>query len=283
SCRCVKRTGSRPQAISANPASAGGQFLTTSAFGTDGFTVGARTTINAGVRFDRNRAYSQDLPGADLLGHETDETIQGLGTMYTWNLWSPRLGIAAKLSADGRTMFRASYGRFNQGVLTGELEPFHPGAATTTTMGFDQATGAYTTLVSVIGPRDLVINSQMRAPHTDDYSIGVDREIGPQLAVAVAYVRKDGSDFIGWTEIGGQYAETPTVLKNGETMSVFKLLNKPGDRRYFLTNPDEYSLKYNGLVTVVEKRRANGWQALASYTFSSASGVMGSSATPAPA
>jgi hypothetical protein len=126
-----------------------------------------------------------------------------------------------------------------------------------------------------------VINSQMRAPHTDDYSIGVDREVGPQLAVSAAYIRKDGSDFIGWTEIGGQYAETPTVLKNGETLSVFKLLNKPGDRRYFLTNPDEYSLKYNGLVTVVEKRRANGWQALASYTFSSASGVMASSATTA--
>jgi len=34
-------------------------------------------------------------------------------------------------------------------------------------------------------------------------------------------------------------------------------------------------------VTVVEKRRANGWQALASYTFSSASGVMASSATTA--
>ena len=33
-----------------------------------------------------------------------------------------------KLSADGRTMLRASYGRFFQGVFTGELEPFHPGA-----------------------------------------------------------------------------------------------------------------------------------------------------------
>jgi hypothetical protein len=37
-----------------------------------------------------------------------------------------RLGLAAKLSADGRTKLRASYGRFSQGVLTGELEPFHP-------------------------------------------------------------------------------------------------------------------------------------------------------------
>jgi len=173
-------------------------------------------------------------------------------------------------------MLRASYGRFNQGVLTGELEPFAPGGTTTTTAAFDNATGGYTTIVSIVNPRDLRINSEMRAPHTDDYSIGVDRELGKHIAVATAYVRKNGSDFIGWTDIGGQYAETPTVLKDGRTVSVFKLVNKPGDRKYFLTNPDDYSLTYNGLVTVVEKRRANGWQALASYTFSRASGLQAS-------
>ena len=42
-----------------------------------------------------------------------------------------------KLTRDGRTMLRASYGRFNQGVLTGELAPFHPGATPTTTTAFD--------------------------------------------------------------------------------------------------------------------------------------------------
>ena len=47
----------------------------------------------------------------------------------------------------------------------------------------------------------------MRAPHTDEYSIGVDREVGRRLAVAVAYIRKDGANFIGWTDVGGQYRE----------------------------------------------------------------------------
>ena len=69
---------------------------------------------------------SQDVPAIDASGQETDETIAGLGTLYTWNVVSPRLGVTAKLSADGRTMLRASYGRFNQGVLTGELSPSIP-------------------------------------------------------------------------------------------------------------------------------------------------------------
>ena len=274
--RYTERGGAPSQTFSADPASIGGQFVTGSAFASDGLTLGNRLTVNAGVRFDHNRAYSQDLPGVDLSGSETSTTIHGLGTLYTWNLWSPRLGLTAKLTADGRTMVRASYGRFNQGVMTGELEPFAPGGTTSTMAAFDPATGGYTTILSVVNPRDLRINSEMRAPHTDDYSIGVDREIGGHVAVATAYVRKNGSDFIGWTDIGGQYAETPIVLKDGRTMSVFKLVNKPADRRYLLTNPADYSLTYNGLVTVVEKRRANGWQALASYTFSRAVGLQAS-------
>ena len=48
--------------------------------------------------------------------------IEGRGTLYTWNLVSPRFGVTTKLSADGRTMLRASYGRYSQGVLTGELD-----------------------------------------------------------------------------------------------------------------------------------------------------------------
>jgi hypothetical protein len=48
-----------------------------------------------------------------------------------------------------------------------------------------------------------------------------------------------------------------------------------------LTNPDEYSLTYNGLVMTVEKRRSNGWQPLASYTLSRTYGLQVSSGAAA--
>ena len=51
-------------------------------------------------------------------------------------------------------------------------------------------------------------------------------------------------------------------------MPVFVLVNATADRRFLLTNPDGYSLTYNGLVMAVEKRRSHGWQAFGSYTFS---------------
>ena len=271
--------GGRPfQAISSAPSIAGGVFITTSGFLSDAITLGDGLTINAGVRFDHSRALSQDLPVLDARGQETSDKVRGLGTLYTWNVWSPRLGVTMKLTSDGRTMLRASYGRFNQGVLTGELAPFHPAATPVTTTAFDAATGDYTTPVSVVDPkRNLRLDPDTRTPRTDEYSIGVDREIGRGLSVAVAYVRKEGANFIAWTDVGGQYRQETRTLADGRSLPVSVITNTTADRRFLLTNPPEYSMTYNGLVMAAEKRRSNGWQAFGSYTYSRTSGLQVSS------
>jgi hypothetical protein len=105
--------------------------------------------------------------------------------------------------------------------------------------------------------------------------------MGRRFAVAVAYVRKDGANFIGWTDIAGAYHEETRVLLDGRIVPVSVLDNRPADRRFLLTNPAGYSLTYNGLVMVVEKRRSHGWQAFASYTRSQAHGLQPSSGTNA--
>jgi hypothetical protein len=210
--------------------------------------------------------------------------VRGLGTLYTWNVWSPRLGVTMKLSEGGRTMLRGTYGRFNQGVLTGELAPFHPAARPVTTTAFDPATGDYTKLVSVVDPiKNLRLDPDTRTPRTDEYSIGMDRQLGRELAVALAYIRKDGANFIGWTDVGGQYHEETRTLPDGGQLPVYVIVNSTDDRRFLLTNPAGYSLAYNGLVIATEKRRSHGWQAFGSYTFSRASGLQVSSGATAAA
>src|SRR5262249_18030793 len=150
-------------------------------------------TLNLGIRYDHSRAISQDLNAVDGEGHATSEVVKGLGTLYTWNVLSPRLGVTVRLSSDGRTILRSSYVRFNQGVLTGEISPVHPAVSPVTTTAFDPATGGYTRLVSVVDPNiSLQIDPSTLTPHTDEFSIGVDRELSPRLAAAVAYIRKSG-------------------------------------------------------------------------------------------
>ena len=277
----VDRGGQKQDAIAGDPSVTGGMSITASAFVSDAITVGDRLTVNAGVRFDHSRAISEDLHAVDATGQETDETIHGLGTLYTWDIVSPRLGVTFKLSADGRTILRSSYGRFSQGVLTGEFSAFHPGVTPTTTTSYDPATGTYTLRPRVVDPRvNVQLDPEIGAPHTDQYSVGLDREVGRRVAMAVAYVHKRGTNFIGWTDIGGVYREKLYELPD-RTIPVFELINSASDRRFLLTNPDGYFMRYNGVVLAIEKRRSNGWQASGSYTWSTVSGLQASSGTTA--
>ena len=279
--RFVDNGGQPFQAISRAPSNEGGVSLTASGFVADTITMGG-LTISAGLRFDHSRAISQDLHALDPEGRETDQIVKGLGTLYTWNVFSPRLGVTRKLTADGRTVLRASYGMFRQGLLTGEFAAIHPAATATTTAAFNAATGGYTTIVKVDDPRiNLQIDPETRSPRSEEYSIGLDREVGRRLAVAIAYVGKTGSNFVGWTDVGGQYREESRSLPDGRSVPVFVLTNPPAARRFLLTNPEGYSLTYNGLVMVVEKRRSAGWQAFGTYTFSRVSGLQASNGSAA--
>jgi TonB dependent receptor-like, beta-barrel/Carboxypeptidase regulatory-like domain len=275
-------TGQPFQSVSRVPSPDGGLSHSSSAFASDAITAGDRVTINLGVRFDHSRAISQDLHALDAQGQETEAIVEGLGTLYTWNVVSPRLGVTVKLTADGRTILRASYGRFSQGVLTGEFGAFHPGVTPITTAAYSAATGGYTTIVSVVDPKSqLRLDPDMRAPRTDEYSIGLDRELGGSLAMSTVYVHKDGAHFIGYEEVGGQYSQQTRTLPDGSTVPVLVLVNATSARRFLLTNPEGFSLRYNGVVMTLEKRPSKSWQAFGSYTFSRATGLQVSSGTAA--
>jgi hypothetical protein len=161
-------------------------------------------------------------------------------------------------------------------VLTGEVSPDHPGNSPVTTMAWEAATGDYTRLVQVVDTSVLSIDPEIRAPRTDQLAFGVDRNLGSGLAAGIAYIRKTGENFIAWTDIGGTYTEEVRVLPDGRSIPVFNIVTR-GSQHYWLTNPSGYSMNYDGLVMVVEKRRSNGWQAQASYTLSRTEGLQASS------
>jgi hypothetical protein len=257
------------------PNNSGGRFVTAAAFVSDAIRFGGRVTINPGLRFDHSRAINQDVPEFDALVRETGRIIEGRGTVDTWNILSPRLGVVIKLDTAGRTMLRANAGRFSQGVLTGEISIIHPGRTRNTIIRYPSG-------VEVVrDPSQVELDPEIRPPHTNQYSIALDREVGGRLAVSVVYVRKDGRDFIGWKEVAGLYQAQSATLTDGRTVQVFRLTSPSEERRFRLTNPEDYSLTYNGLIIAVDRRRSRGWQAFGSYTLSRAYGLQPSGGTTA--
>ena len=132
--RVVYTNGVLSQRVQQKPSNSGGQFVTAGAFVSDAMTIHDRATISAGLRYDYSRAMSPDIAILDGNGDKTGATAPGAGHLYTWNVWSPRVGATIKLDHSGRSMLRATYGRFSQGMLTGEMSSIHSGVTPITTI-----------------------------------------------------------------------------------------------------------------------------------------------------
>jgi hypothetical protein len=269
--RFIDIAGRPAQKIARAPSRIGGEFVTAAAFVSDTIRLGGDLTLSAGLRFEHNRAAHPELNGVDLDGRITDEVFPGSGTLYAWNVLSPRLGATKKLDAEGRTVLRASYGRFHQGVLTAELDFVHAGAAPIVRTLL--ATGE----MIVENPQVIArLDPATRAPRTDEYSMAIDRQLASSITVAAAYVHKNGRDAIGWVDVAGVYREGVQLLANGATVPVFRLdtaVTNAAARRFLLTNQDDYAVRYHGLVLAAERRRRQGWHVFGSYTFSRAFGL----------
>ena len=212
--------------------------LTASAFASDAITIGDRLTINAGLRFDHSRAISQDLPALDAAWTRNRRDRPRPGHAVHLELCVAAAGRDGEADADGRTMLRASYGRFNQGVLTGEFEPFHPGATPTTTRAFDRATGDYTR--ARVGGRSqgqpALDRRDARAAHRR--VLGRRRSRGRPPARGGDRLRPQGRR--ATSSAGPMSAvsivEAARTLADGRSLPVFGSSTSRGDRRFLLTN-----------------------------------------------
>ena len=217
---------------------------------------------------------SPDEEAVDNTLQYTGATVAGLGDMFTWNLVSPRAGVNYKLTADGKTIVRATYGRAYRQILLNEIDVVHPGIADLTQRSFSAATGGYTTLVSVTNARsNLRIDPDMTAPKSDTFSVGLDRQLVAQLALNLSYVHKKGDNIIGWRDIGGVYGQSTTVLPDGRSLTIFPILNSPSARIFLRTNRPDYSDTYDAFVASLVKRMSNRWQGQVNLTLGRSEGL----------
>ena len=271
--------GAPDEASYRDASSLGSSFNTQGVWAEDVITRG-RMTLSLGARWDRLEGTSRDLPVVDNLLKETGGTVKGLGSMFTWtNTLSPRVGLNIRLTQDGRTILRSTYGRYYRAMVLGDFNGVHPGVQTVTRKRWDVATGGYTTLIGTTNARDnIAVDPNMVDPSTDQFSVGIDHELMNNMAVTASYIYKYGRNIIGWRDIGGIYGEETRLLQNGQSVTVFPLLNSPSQRLYQRTNGPGFYSQYNGVILGLRKRLSEGWLADVSYTYSKTVGLHGTRA-----
>lgn len=238
----------------------------------DTWSIGDRLTFNIGLRYDYAKGWIPDMPeiAVDPATYEWIETqniIPGRPDLIKWNVFSPRLGFAFKLTSDGRTLLRANAGRYYDHMIYGNFETPSP---TTPPWYLYYWDGSEWVLDFVDIPARINVDPNLKNPYSDQFSLGIDREIFTDFGLSVTYMEKWTKDMIGFAPAVGDwdsYYELVDVTDpvSGSAFQAYNLIDELPDIQ--ITNPDRYYARFRMFSIMANKRLSNNWQLSASFTF----------------
>jgi outer membrane receptor protein involved in Fe transport len=262
-----------------SPFSYSGDTKSFGVFMDDTIRVNNRLSLNVGLRFDSQKAFSAERPQLDEFGNPTGTTFPQTD-YFTWNTVSPRLGFNWKVTADGKTVFKGHYGRYHRAVATGEYANKLGPSITPIFVGpYDIPSGTFGDLTLSRSNENLGFDPDYESPYTDQFIASLERELRPGLGAQLNYVYKRGRRFAGWQEIAGTYIQVPYVDNEfpgatGRTIQIIQLQSDPNERQFRITNPPDFNSDINAVSLTLLKRMSDNWQLTASGTWLRATGSL---------
>jgi hypothetical protein len=273
--------------IARTPFSYNGSSRAIGVFLDDTIRIGERLSVNAGLRWDYNKAYSAEQDELDDNANPTGVTFPRTD-FYTWKPFSPRLGFNWKVTGDGKTVLKGHWGRYHRAVATGEyanvigpnVKPYFAG-------GYDTVTNTFLDLSQISSNTQLGVDPNYESPYTDQFILSVEREITPGLGAYVNYVKKRGREFAGWEETRGTYIQipftdegcpcpggTPRFPEAIRTFPIFAITSDPEDRFFQITNRSELLSDIDAVSFGFNRPLRNKWALSASGTWMRAEGTL---------
>ena len=181
----------------------------------DKITINRNLTINLGMRWDRYTSWlpEQGNNGSGPFATANLYPARGAGDFPIYNSLVPRLSMVYDITAEGRVALKASYGRYagsdsGTGILPGaSAGTINPASTTRWTYAWDGAIpyfpdkgpdGIFGTsddpqLQSVTGGGGVItetLAADLKAPKTDEYSLGIDLGLSRDYSFRINAVRK---------------------------------------------------------------------------------------------
>jgi hypothetical protein len=251
-----------------DPEEYGGVSNRISAFLDDSWAIHDRLTLNLGVRFDHTRGGYPEFSRLDKDANPTGETFPADMDLLRWDTWSPRLGLVYQLTADRKTILKASYGRYYGHMLMRVFYASAPSKSLRSWWEYNWDTGEYDILYEIIDPiADRGFDRNLKNPYSDSFSVGIEREIFPDFSLSLTGIYKESKDFVSTQNTTAEYEVIDYYDEFGDqTIQVYNQTN-PGDSFYLTTNPGNKTT-YKALILAFNKRLSNNWQVNGSLTLS---------------
>ncbi len=267
-----------------------------------------RLTLDLGLRYDRQ--WGSALPSSALANAGFPDVVPGFNfagysAPFTWNDVSPRLG--ATYSITPKTVARASFTRYPGQLNTGTVGYANPGSAA----GYEEYRWVDLNSDHFVQPNEVLldqpigpgngfnpanptsvvsankIDPNLKAPKTTGVVVGVDREVLPNLSVAVNYSYTRTTDLLGnfffdftpWVGLttadysagtllsgtlpdGTPYA-VPTYIPSASLIAA-------NNNSRMLSNWSGYYTTYHGVELTMVKRLSHRWMSRASFSYNNA-------------
>jgi hypothetical protein len=285
---------------------------TFSAYLQDDIKIANRLTLNLGIRYDEPHG---DIPSVSLNPSNnpvlvmlapqvfSPMTLPSYNNAVVWKNLSPRLGLVFDVFGDGKTALKASWSRYTEPLLgtnlfgTGINQPGWLMAMWIDTNMNRQIDVTDSFIPISVPPSPLTLNASdvldpnLKAPYTDEFVVGLERELFKNFSASISYINKkdnriieDPESFRGLNANSGWWVPY-TVNDPGPdgtfgtsddgTITVYAVKNGAPESLLKLQNCPEAVRKYHAVEFLLNKRMSNGWQLLGSLTFSSFKGNVG--------
>jgi hypothetical protein len=275
-----------------------------------------RVTLSLNVRWDRQWGNNlANSVGANPIFPDLLPALNfpGRGTDFTWNDFSPRVGVTIALDEAHKTVARANYGRYAAQIYTGLIafnNALGPGPSELDYAWADRNGDKVVQRGEVdVSPSGLAgfyyvdpdnpgsitppnrVDPNLKAPISQDFLFGIDREVMPNFAVGAAFTFGTATGQI-WEPLlnaGGSLVTQADFVANatpasgtvvcpfpsvsgacGQSYSVPWYRLRPGvllapGHAQLLTNRPGYEQRYTGLQFTANKRLADRWMLKASF------------------
>lgn len=256
-----------------------------------------RLTLNLGFRLEHQEGIipkqGENRSPITILGVVCDPRVTETFKPMVWNTLSPRIGLNYDIFGNGKTVFKASFGRYYIANILQWFVTVNPNSFITYRYRLNPDFTPKGSLYQASSTANDRMDPDVKSPYLDELTVGFEREIVRDLSFGVRYIKKwdrnlmegvdltaldfdklmSGADiFTVWTNY-----EPVTVVDpfDGKTVTFWKMKNTAVLARNYYTNPPGAERDYDGVEVTLNKRFSNRWMMMASYVYAHSRGLIG--------
>jgi len=238
----------------------------------DRWRPNAKLTLNIGARLEHVYGWEPGAcqPETIFIKGQCFPDIQGAPDFTTL---SPRLSAIYDLFGNGRTAIKASANQYQNAIGTTYLDRINPIRRATDTRTWADRNGDSIPQLDELGPSTGFnlgttnrYDSSVARPHTNEYGVELEQQLGGQSMVTIGFFKKDVRDNIGSQNLlvptSSYIPLDVTEVTSGQRVTVYN--QAPETRGQFdvlWDNFDVLDSSYKGLDISFTKRMSRHWMA----------------------